>query len=200
MPFPSVSLVQLRDHLRLKNASRLPLLTVSMCYPHRSTRDNPSSPTAHSLVEKMETVHSSAQKGDPAALKKVHAAFGNTPDMTAIGTNIKTLKDGKFRMDDAQHPTHIGPGYYDPNTKLVQLGSGFHVGTTPEQRAGTILHEASHSVLGTSDIFNKDGKPTSQARIQNPGDKSGCTFSLLRRAQDLHSFSFQTKTVTCRRC
>jgi hypothetical protein len=153
------------------------------------------------LVLKMETVHKKAEAGDKESLAKIHGAFGDTPNLTGIKDNIKALKTGKFRMVDAQHPTYTGPGFYDPNTKLVQLGTGFHAGTTPEYRAGAILHEASHSIIGTSDIFNKNGQPTMQSRIENPGDKSGCTFSFLpRRARDRHLLPFQTKTVTCRKC
>ena len=122
----------------------------------------------------METVHAAAQNGDATAMAKVKGAFGVTPNMKGVGDNIQALKDGKFKMGEAKNPNMLGPGAYNPNSQRVELGSGFHLGTTPEQRAGQILHEASHAVIGTKDVFNAQGQPTNQQKATNAGDKTGC--------------------------
>ena len=140
----------------------------------------------------MEAVHQKATGGDAASLAKVHQAFGTHVDMKGVGDNIQKLKEGKFRMEQAQHPTHLGPGFYDPGKNTVELGSAFHSGNSAEDkknREGTILHESSHAILGTKDIFDKHGHPTSQGKPMNAGDKVGCMFScFLRRATGSHLF------------
>lgn len=82
-------------------------------------------------------------------------------------------------MGEAKNPNMIGPGAYNPNTQKVELGSGFHLGTTPEQRAGQIMHEASHAVIGTKDVFDASGKPTDRQKATNAGDKTGCTLLVI---------------------
>ena len=163
---------------------------VSIWFFHGSTRDNKSCPTANDLVIKMEAVHQKAVSGDKASLVKIHEAFGDYADISGVGENIQKLKDGKFKMQQAKNANFGGQGYYDPNTGFVELGSAFYT-SSPEMQAGTILHEASHSILGTADIFDKNGKPTSRAKPTEPGDKVGCTFScFLRRATDSHLLPF----------
>jgi len=127
----------------------------------------------------METVHAAAQNGDAGAMAKVKGAFGVQPNMEGIGNNIQALKGGKFKMGEAKNPNMIGPGAYNPNTQKVELGSGFHLGTTPEQRAGQIMHEASHAVIGTKDVFDASGKPTDRQKATNAGDKTGCTLLVI---------------------
>jgi hypothetical protein len=127
----------------------------------------------------METVHKAAQNGDKAAMDKVHGAFGVTPNMKGIEDNIQALKGGKFKMGDAKHPTMLGPGAYNPNSGRVELGSGFHLGTTPEQRAGQVLHEASHAVIGAKDVFDAHGNPTDRQKATATGDKIGCTLFVI---------------------
>ena len=122
----------------------------------------------------MEAVHAAAQGGDAGAMEKVKGAFGVTPNMDAIGNNIQGLKNGKFKMGEAKDPNMLGPGAYNPSTDKVHLGTGFHAGTTPEERAGQVLHEASHAVIGTKDVFNAQGQPTDQQKATNAGDKTGC--------------------------
>jgi hypothetical protein len=115
----------------------------------------------------MVIVHKAAQNGDKAAMDKVHGAFGVTPDMKGIEDNIQALKVGTFKMEQAQDLNDGGLGFYDPNSGRVELGSGFHLDTTPEQRAGFILHEASHAVIGTKDVFNANGHPHGPGKAQS---------------------------------
>lgn len=166
---------------------------------------------AHELVTKMEAVHQKATGGDAASLAKVHQAFGTHVDMKGVGDNIQKLKEGKFRMEQAQHPTHLGPGFYDPGKNTVELGSAFHSGNSAEDkknREGTILHESSHAILGTKDIFDKHGHPTSQGKPMNAGDKVGYKDSHLpemvhdpKFSQNLHhnADSYRVFGDLCRR-
>jgi len=131
---------------------------------------------ANGLVTKMEEVHGKAVNGDAASLSKVHQAFGDHADLNGVGANIQKLKDGKFRMEQAKDSNYAGQGYYDPGKNVVGVGSGFHQGTSADARAtraGTIIHEASHSILGTKDIFDKNGSPTSRGKPTEAGDKVG---------------------------
>ena len=138
----------------------------------------------------MEVVYQKAAKGDAASIAEIHKAFGDYANMAGVGANIQLLKDGKFKMEQAKNPDFAGQGYYDPNKKTVELGSAFFT-SSPEVQAGTILHEASHSILGTSDIFDKNGNPTNRAKPTEPGDKVGCMFScFLRRATDSRLLPF----------
>ena len=93
-------------------------------------------------------------------------------------------------MEQARDHTHLGVGYYDPGKNVVELGTAFRTGDEPKDRAnraGMILHEASHSIIGSKDIFNEHGEPTSQGKPTNPGDKVGCMLSyFLRRATGSH--------------
>ena len=123
----------------------------------------------------MEAVHQKASNGDAASLSKIHQAFGTHADMNGVGANIQKLKDGKFKMEQAKNSKFGGQGYYDPNKKTVELGSAFH-SSSSSQRAGTIIHEASHHILGSSDIFDKHGSPTNRAKPTEAGDKVGCMF------------------------
>ena len=142
----------------------------------------------------MEEVHGKAANGDAASLAKVHQAFGDHADLKGVGDNIQKLKDGKFRMEQAKDHNFAGQGYYDPGKKLVGVGSAFHSGNSAEakaSRAGTIIHESSHAILGSKDIFDKHGSPTDHGKPTNPGDKVGCMFScFLRPATGSHLLPF----------
>lgn len=132
---------------------------------------------AHAQVLKMQEVAHKASNGDVEALKHVHHAFGNNPNLPAIHGHIQALHDGKYSVQDA-HGGHSGMGAYNPNTGHVSFGSAFHSTLTKDhERAGAVLHESSHKILGTKDVWSGSGQPLDKTK-PGPGDHIGCMFYL----------------------
>ncbi|KAF9523507.1 hypothetical protein CPB83DRAFT_862811 [Crepidotus variabilis] len=85
--------------------------------------------------------------------------------MTLIDTirkNVETIRDGKLEIVDI-NSGDVRHAATDRKSKEVYLGPNFHSEfKSDQQRAGTLIHEASHALVGTSDYFAKsDGKPIS---------------------------------------
>lgn len=121
----------------------------------------------------MERVANQASNRDPYALEHVHNAFGNNPNLPAIQQHIQTLKNGKYGVQVAHSGKH-GMGETHPTTGHVSFGTAFYSPLTEDhERAGSVLHEASHSILGTKDVWSASGQPLDKGK-PGPGEHSGC--------------------------
>ncbi|KAF9523506.1 hypothetical protein CPB83DRAFT_862810 [Crepidotus variabilis] len=80
-----------------------------------------------------------------------------------IRKNVETIRDGKLVIADI-NSAKTDLAATSPKTNEVHIGPKFHsLGRTDDQRARTLIHEASHALAGTKDYFAKsDGKPISK--------------------------------------
>jgi len=156
-----------------------------------------------------------AKNGNAAAVERVRKAFGPNPDLDGIKKNVDILHTGtvpisKLSPDEVDKAWNGGkplkkgqtgiiaitPFDYrksanDPLTvDPVQFGTGFNVGAeSRKMNAATVLHEATHSLLHTSDDHYKDGTMDvvpmgvehSDAQWKNIKEQGGCTCCSLCR-------------------
>jgi hypothetical protein len=127
-------------------------------YSEDAARIDKAVTDAHSRIDAMHTaIHNPTV---PAHAKAIEKAFGKTPDMEALKTHVDALRNGHIQISNARS------GNLDPNalaatntdSKHIRMGAAFHDKLTDQQRAETVIHEASHAISGTKDVWEKDPK------------------------------------------
>ena len=98
---------------------------------------------------------------NPETNPHVVNAFGANPNIPAIKDTVGKLENGRILVPHTDPDPKLTQGGTRTDNKHVTFGSTFYddKATPPDQRAGTIIHEASHAIAGTVDHFQKDGKP-----------------------------------------
>jgi len=111
---------------------------------------------AHTRIEAMHTAINNPT--DPIHAKAIEKAFGKTPDMAALRTHVDALRAGHITINNARSGNLDANALAATNTatKHIRMGAAFHDQLTDQQRAGTVIHEASHAILGTKDVWEKD--------------------------------------------
>lgn len=93
-------------------------------------------------------------KNHPAVIQ----AFGNDANIPEIKKTVDTLETAKITIPHTNPADGITQGGTNEANGQVLFGSTFYSSDT-DTRAGTIIHEATHSKAKTVDAFDKDGKP-----------------------------------------
>ncbi|KAF8906196.1 hypothetical protein CPB84DRAFT_1745063 [Gymnopilus junonius] len=111
--------------------------------------------TANRQIGKMETV---LNRPNPQSEPAVVAAFGENANIDEIKKHVQTLKTGKILVLNAEPANGVTQGATATGNKHVTFGNVFY-GSTDKERAGTLIHEASHALNSAVDHFKKDGTP-----------------------------------------
>lgn len=88
----------------------------------------------------------------------LNQAFGKGHDLEEIKQNVKALKHSDVMISTVR-------GHLDKNTFAwahsngkIEFDHKYYTLKTDRERAGTLIHEASHAILGTKDNFVHDSK------------------------------------------
>jgi len=94
--------------------------------------------------------------------------FGEHYNIKAISRRVRALKTEMVKVakarDDSLKPSTIAltrtstEGNSKTRTSRVHFSAKYHDDQTDAERAGTLIHEASHALFGAKDYFKKDGK------------------------------------------
>ncbi|KAF9044149.1 hypothetical protein BJ165DRAFT_1405003 [Panaeolus papilionaceus] len=98
----------------------------------------------------------------PGTQKAFTDAFGTNANIAEIKKRVAAIYTGNIVIYDAEASPLATQGATDVSVTppKIYFGSVFYSSTTSiEDAAGTIIHEASHALVGTTDYFYPTGKP-----------------------------------------
>ncbi|KAF8150241.1 hypothetical protein B0H34DRAFT_180863 [Crassisporium funariophilum] len=139
---------------------------------------------AHGMVGNMQHVLDSP---NPQSNRHIVKAFGHNANIPAIQHTVDALHNGRIKVPNPD-PIHTGMGHTNMQTGHVGFGSAFHSpSTTDRERAGTVIHEATHALAGTVDHFSAHSGSPHGAGQQKHTDHVGYADSHLDHLKQTNS-------------
>ncbi|KAF8150131.1 hypothetical protein B0H34DRAFT_862781 [Crassisporium funariophilum] len=171
--------------ISLKGAYSAPLRAlVGDGAPSDRTRVKNAVDDAHGMVGNMQHALDSS---NPQSNRHIVKAFGHNANIPAIQHTVDALHNGRIKVPNPD-PTHTGMGYTNMQTGHVGFGSAFHSPyTTDKERAGTVIHEATHALAGTVDHFSAHSGSPHGAGHQRGSDHTGYADSHLDHLKQTNS-------------
>ncbi|KAJ3207435.1 hypothetical protein HDU67_007461 [Dinochytrium kinnereticum] len=98
-------------------------------------------------------------RADPR-FQKAFGAHGNIKQVRKIvgrlGSQSVAVSEHGQNGKSSDGLDFTSGGYFSPNLGNIGFGSSFYSGTGKEDRAGTLIHEASHAVSGVTEVNSKN--------------------------------------------
>ncbi|KAG6848085.1 hypothetical protein H0H93_003487 [Arthromyces matolae] len=119
-----------------------------------------STALANKQIEKMRQCLERTRNRDAETLKLYHAAFGTKANLEVIDKTIKALETGNFKVQLQQVSFEDGvtraevPWDRDTNEPGPAMFSRLFYDSGEAERAGVIIHEATHQLAMTGDELN----------------------------------------------